>query len=206
MIKNLIFDMGGVLVGVQRERAVQNFKAIGVSDADKLIDMYHHKGLFFSFEKGDIDAAGFCRLLNEHAGTSISSEAIGNAWTSMIDPTQGYKLEYLQELRKTYKLFLLTNNNPYIMGWACSPDFTPYGALSDFFDKLYISYHMKCMKPDLQIYRMLIEDAAINPAESLFIDDSELNIQAAKACGLLVFLVNNAPDWRDELKIFLSEN
>jgi putative hydrolase of the HAD superfamily len=98
-----------------------------------------------------------------------------------------------------YKVFLLTNNNPVIIGWACSPDFTSVGALSDYFDKLYISFEMKCCKPDLKIYRMMIEDAGINPAESLFIDDSELNINAAKECDLQVLLVKNGSDWREEL-------
>ena len=196
--------MGGVLVDVRRDRAVRNFKAIGVSDADKLIDPCHHKGLFFDFENGDIDTAEFCRLLCEYTGKPIPREAIENAWKSMIDPPPSYKLEYLLELGKTYKLFLLTNNNPVIMGWACSPDFTASGSFSDYFDKIYVSYQMKCMKPDLKIYRMLIEDAAINPAESLFIDDSELNIQAANTCGLLVYLVKNASDWRKELSLMIN--
>jgi len=195
--------MGGVLVDVQRDRAIRNFKAIGVSDADKLIDMYHHKGLFFDFENGDIDTAEFCRLLSQYSGKPLPREGIEHAWRSMIDPPAIYKLEYLQELRKTHKLFLLTNNNPVIIGWACSPDFTSSGSLSSYFDKLYISYQMKCMKPDLKIYRMMIKDAAIDPAETLFIDDSELNINAAKACGMKVYLVNNASDWRNELSLFV---
>ena len=85
------------------------------------------------------------------------------------------------------------------MGWTCSPDFTPFGSLSSYFDKCYVSYQMKCMKPDLKIYRMLMEDAAIEPAETLFVDDSELNIQAAKSCGMKVLLVENSSDWRNEV-------
>ena len=91
------------------------------------------------------------------------------------------------------------------MGWACSPGFTPFGdALSDYFDKIYVSYRMKCTKPDLKIYRMMIEDAGINPAESLFMDDSEKNIQAASACGMPVLLIKNGSDWRDELSLMIN--
>ena len=193
--------MGGVIVDVQRDRAVRTFIDIGVSDITQFLDAYRHKGIFYDFENGDIDTGEFCRLLCEHTGKPIPREAIENAWKSMIDPPPAYKLEYLQALRaKGYKVFLLTNNNPVIIGWACSPGFTPFGKpLSDYFDKLYISYQMKCSKPGLQIYRMMIEDAQINPAESLFIDDSERNIQAAAACGLSVLLVKNSSDWRNEL-------
>ena len=204
MIKTVIFDMGGVIVDVQRDRAVRNFKAIGVSDADSLIDSYHHKGIFIDIENGDIDASEFCHLLCQHTGREIAREDIESAWKSIIDVPAEYKLEYLHELRKTHKVFLLSNNNPILMDWACAPGFTASGnALSDYFDKLYISYRMKCTKPDLQIYKMMIEDSGITPSEALFIDDSEANINAAKECGLQVYLAKNGEDWRGDVSLML---
>ena len=194
--------MGGVLVDVQRERAIQYFKALGLNDADKYVDDYHHKGIFIAFENGDIDSNEFCRLLCQIIGHPVPEETIIKAWKSMIDPPQEYKLEYIQELRKKYTVLLLSNNNPYIFDWACSQGFTPSGKpLSDYFDKCYVSYQMKCTKPGLKIYRMMIEDAGIIPAESLFIDDSEQNISAAIDCGLSALLVKNGSDWRDELSL-----
>ena len=197
--------MGGVIVEVQRERAIQSFKAIGLSDAEKFIDDYHHKGIFIAFENGDIDCNEFCRLLCQYIGKNVPEEAIKNAWKSMIDPPADYILEYLQELRKSYKVFLLTNNNPYIINWACSPGFASSGkTLSDYFDKIYVSYQMKCTKPGLKIYRMMTKDAGINPAESLIIDDSEQNIQGAIACGFQVLHVKNGADWRNALTAMVS--
>jgi len=207
MIKNIIFDMGGVIVDVKRERAIHHFKAIGLSDAEKFVDDYHHKGIFIALENGDIDSDEFCRLFCQLTGKSIAKKAIEGAWHSMIDPPADYKLDYLQELRKSYKVYLLTNNNPFIISWACSPGFTSNGkALPDYFDKIYVSFQMKCTKPDLKIYRMMIEDADINPAESLFIDDSEKNIQGAIATGFNVLLVKNGSDWRNALSDFLIES
>ena len=200
MIKNVIFDMGGVIVDVHRDRAVRNFMAIGVHDADQLIDPYHHKGIFFDIENGDIDVDGFCRLLCEHTGKDILREDIESAWRSMISLPTTYKLTYLQELRETHKVFLLSNNNPIIMDWVCTPDIVAPGkSFADYFDKLYLSYQMKCAKPGHKIYEMMIEDANIDPSESLFIDDSEYNINAAKECGLQVYLAQNGTDWRNEI-------
>ena len=197
--------MGGVIVDVHYDRSIQYFQAIGVNDADQHIGACHHKGLYFAFENGDIDTAEFCRLLCDHAGKSIQRERIEEAWRSMIDPPQAYKLDYLQELRKKYRLFLLTNNNPVIMDWACTLGFaSPGKALNDYFDKIYMSYQMKCMKPHPVIYQMMIEDAGINPAESLFIDDSELNIQGAESCGLSVLHVKNGTDWREEANLMIN--
>ena len=204
MIKNVIFDMGGVIVDVQRDRATRNFKAIGVGNADELIGSYHHKGIFIDFEDGKIDTDEFCRLLCEQSGKEISREDIESAWRSIIDLPPQYKLDYLHGLRKTHKVFMLSNNNPIVMDWACASGFTESGnALSDYFDKLYLSYQMKCTKPNLKIFKMMIEDSGIDPSESLFVDDSERNILAAKECGLQACLVQNGSDWRDEISNFI---
>ena len=197
--------MGGVIVDVNRDRAILNFKAIGVYDADQLIDSYHHKGIFFDIENGDIDADEFCRLLCEHVGKDIHREDIEYAWRSIIDPPPAYKLEYLRELRKTHKVFMLSNNNSIIMDWACTSGFiAPDRSLADYFDKLYLSYQMKCAKPGHKIYKMMLEDAGINASESLFIDDGQNNINAAKECGFQVHLAQNGTDWRDEISSILK--
>jgi len=198
--------MGGVVVDVHRDRAIRNFKAIGVDDADQLIDSFRHKGIFFDIENGDIDADEFCRLLCKHAGKDIPREHIEYAWRSIIDPPATYKLEYLQELRKTHKVFMLSNNNSIIMDWACTPGFiSPDKSIAGYFDKLYLSFRMKCSKPGIKIYKMMLDDAGINASESLFIDDGQNNINAAKECGFQVCLVKNGADWRDEVSSILNK-
>lgn len=197
--------MGGVIVDVHCDRAIHNFKKLGLSEADELIDHYEHKGIFIALENGEIDSDEFCRHLCRQTGKDIPFQAIDSAWKSIINPPLHYKLEYIQDLRKSYQVFLLTNNNPFIINWTCSPEFTSTGkAYSDYFDKIYVSYQMKCAKPDLKIFRMMIEDAGIDPAESLFIDDGEKNIQVASECGFHVLLVQKNFDWRNDLSDFLA--
>jgi len=192
--------MGGVIVDIQRDRAIRNFHALGLVDAEYFVDDYHHKGIFIAFENGDVDCDEFCRLLSQYIGKPVPNETIESAWKSMIDPPHEYKLEYIKELRKSYKVFLLSNNNPFIMNWSNSQEFTSSGKpFSDYFDKIYVSYQMRCTKPNLKIYQMMLADAGINPAESLFIDDGEKNIQAASACGIHTLLVKNGSDWREKL-------
>jgi len=198
MIRNVIFDMGGVIVDIHLERAINNFKSIGVHDADRLIDAYHHKGLFIAIENGDIDADEFCRRLSEHAGKEIPREAIEQAWRSIIDPPPAYRLQFLEELRRTHKVCMLTNNNPIIMEWDRARTLTGY------FDKIYVSYKMKCVKPDPRIYLMMLEDGAMLPDESLFIDDSEKNLEGARRCGLHTYLAKNGEDWREDVMRLLA--
>lgn len=199
--------MGGVLVDVHRERAIESFKSIGVTDADQLIDSYHHKGIFLDIENGEIDTKEFCRLLRKHAGKEIPQQAIENAWKSIVSDPPSYKLDYLIELRKKYTLFLLSNNNPILMdSWAFTDHFSSQGRpVMDYFDKLYLSYQMKCTKPDPVIFEKMIDDSKIIPAESLFIDDGLHNIETARSIGFQTYHTQNGEDWRNALEqIFLQ--
>ena len=197
--------MGGVIVDVHLARSIEKFKALGLKDADEWIDSSHHKGIFIDFENGKIDTEQFCEMLCSLVGKNIPREAIEEAWKSIINPPLEYKIQYIKSLRKKYKLFILTNNNPVIMGWVCSNGFLPTGdSLSDCFDKIYASYEMKCTKPDLKIFRMMLDDSRIRPEESLYIDDSVRNLVSARELGLQTLHVENASDWREELNKILE--
>jgi putative hydrolase of the HAD superfamily len=197
--------MGGVLVDVHREQAISAFKAIGVTDADSLIDSYHHKGIFLDIENGSIDTDTFCRLLSEHAGKPLSRHDIEQAWRSIVSDPPPYKLNYLTELRKTHTLFLLSNNNPILMdSWAFTGKFSAGGhPVMHYFDKLYLSYQMKCTKPDTIIFEKMILDSGIKPSESLFIDDGIHNIKTADRLGFQTFLATNGADWRQDISHLL---
>jgi putative hydrolase of the HAD superfamily len=201
MIKNIIFDMGGVLTDVHRERAIAAFQAIGVADADDLIDTYHHKGIFLDIENGSMDTDTFCRSLSEHVGKDIPLHDIEQAWRSITSDPPPYKLDFLTELRKTHTLFLLSNNNPILMdAWAFTERFSAAGhPVMHYFDKLYLSYQMKCTKPDAAIFEKMILDSSIKPAESLFIDDGIRNIETADRLGFHTLLAVNGADWRADI-------
>jgi putative hydrolase of the HAD superfamily len=201
MIRNIVFDMGGVIVDVHRDEAIRQFKAIGVMDADRQIDANNHQGLFLAFENGDIDAEEFRRQLSAHAGKDIAMEAVVKAWRSIISKPLQYKLDYILELRKKYKVYLLTNNNPILIDWARTSDFSEVRLpITCYFDKLYISYEMKCTKPGCLIYEKMIQDSGIKPSETLFIEDGIHNINTAKELGFHVYHAVNGEDWRESIR------
>jgi putative hydrolase of the HAD superfamily len=200
MIKNIIFDMGGVIVDIHLERAVNAFKAIGLNNAEQLINPYSHKGVFLDYENGNLDTDEFCCLISKEAGRGIKLEDIENAWKCIIDKPVQYKMDFLDRLREKYKVFMLTNNNPLIMNWACSDDFTDYGRpMSDYFDRIYTSFGMKCTKPDMKIFNMMLEDAGLRADECLFVDDGQKNINTAQELGMNVYLAKNGDDWRQDI-------
>ena len=196
--------MGGVIVDVRREEAIRQFKAIGVTDAEQQIDANNHSGIFLAFENGDFDSETFRQQLSTQAGKDIPMEDIVRAWKSIVSKPLLYKLDYILALRKKHKLYLLSNNNPIVSGWARSNDFSEAGLpITHYFDKLYLSYEMKCTKPGRLIFEKMIGDSGLNPAESLFIEDGISNINTAKELGFHTLLVENGEDWRERLQQFL---
>lgn len=140
-------------------------------------------------------------------GRTPNWEETRQAWLGYFTGLDERLLDCLKELRKRYRLFVLSNTNPYVMDWACSPEFSSKGEpLTEFFDKLYLSYQIGVTKPDRRIFDFLIADADILPSESLFIDDGAGNVQAARQLGFQTYCPHNGEDWRDALTVLLQKS
>ncbi|WP_321438708.1 HAD family phosphatase [uncultured Bacteroides sp.] len=203
-IKNIVFDFGGVIVNLSREAAVKKFEEIGVANADELLDAYHQTGLFLEVEDGTLTAEEFRKKLSVVAGKELTYDQVFQGWFGFVIDVPLCRLEYLLELRKKYKLYILSNTNPFIMGWARSTDFTSAERpLDDYFDKIYTSYEIKQVKPGRKIFEYMIQDAGLLPEETLFVDDGSSNIKMAKELGMQTFQPINGEDWRDELSALL---
>ena len=124
MIKNLVFDFGGVIVSLHREAAVRAFEQLGLTAADRILDKYHQTGIFLALEEGRLTEEEFRQQLGELCGRPLTYAEVRQAWLSFITGTDLQQLEYLQTLRDRYRLFILSNTNPYIGSWACSPTIT----------------------------------------------------------------------------------
>ena len=204
MIKNIVFDLGGVLIDLDRDCAVKRFEQIGVEDAEQLIDAYEQKGIFLEVENGMIDSDEFCCKLSEHTGKQLSLEDIKWAWMGFVVDVPQYKLDYLLELRKSYRIFLLSNTNPIVQSWARSRDFSPAGLpVSDYFDKMYTSYEAGVTKPAPAIFEFMIKDAGLNPEETLFVDDGSQNIAVASGMKFRTHQPANGEDWREAVDLIL---
>ena len=75
-IKNIVFDLGGVIIDLDRDEPVRRLIEIGVKDADGLIDPYEQKGVFQDLETGKIGVEEFCRYLRKYTGKDLSYEDI----------------------------------------------------------------------------------------------------------------------------------
>ena len=205
MIKDIVFDFGGVLTTIDTDRALARFNELGLANPKDYINSYCQKGPFFALENGDIDAGQFCDELGKLCKRSITYDNAKYAWCGFITEVHESFLEFLQPLRSTCRLSVLSNTNPFIQGWARSPQFTSCGkSLDDYFDMLFLSYCMKCSKPGEEIYRKMLADGGMVAGETLFIDDSDKNLEAAARVGIKTLKVENGEDWRGKLLQFLD--
>jgi 5-amino-6-(5-phospho-D-ribitylamino)uracil phosphatase len=207
MIKTILFDLGGVIVNIDRDRSVESFQKLGLKDVSSFLDCYTQKGFFLALEDGRIDANGFCLELSRLCGKTITCEQASHAWLSIIKDVPMERLLFLESLRKHYRVCLLSNTNPFIMDWAANPDFCGTGhSLYAYFDHLFLSYEMGCVKPDYAIFEKVIATLKEHPGDILFIDDGKANIEAGKQLGMLTYMPVNGTNWIPDVQKILANS
>nr|WP_308570452.1 HAD family phosphatase [uncultured Prevotella sp.] len=206
MIKNIIFDLGGVIFTIDEKQAVNRFKEIGLKTAEQQLDPYRQSGYFGDLESGKISAEEFRSKLSDTIGREVSMADCRYAWTGYVKQLPQANLEELISLRKSgFRVILLTNTNPFMMSWAESNEFDGHGhPLSFYFDATYKSYVMKLMKPDKRCFEYLLDHEKINPLESLFVDDGPRNVAAARELGLHTYCPSNGEDWINKISDYLK--
>ena len=196
-IKNLLIDFGGVLIDLDRRRCIEHFLRLGMTDVEGLLNDYRQEGFFQLHEKGLISDANFRERIRQAIGHPVTDEAIDEAWNSFLDGIPAYKLDFLLELRKHYKVCLLSNTNAIHWDYACTHDFAQGGRrVEDYFDRIYLSYQLKMIKPDAEIFQAVLADAGLTPEETLFIDDAEANCRTARSLGIHTYTPQAHEDWR----------
>ena len=193
MIKNIIFDLGGVLVSLDREKCLSNFSTqLGFENFGDYLNAYAQKGFFAKFENGDINSAEFRDTVREHCKKqNVTDNEIDSALCSFLTFVAPYKVQLLLELKKKYNLMLLSNVNPIAWKKCCELFLQAQGVdIEDVFEKLYLSYEMNKSKPGTAIFHQLLEDSGAVPQETLFIDDSPANIETGIQIGLKTLLYN----------------
>lgn len=205
VIKNIVFDLGGVIMTLDPAEALRRFKALGLSDAERYLDAYTQSGIFGNLEEGKITAEDFRSKLSSLTGHELTFDECKHAWLGYRKDVPQRNLDLLKELRaKGYRLILLSNTNPFMMDWALSSEFDGKGSsLNDYFDALYLSYRLGIMKPAPDFFRQVLDNENILPEETLFVDDGPRNVEAAGKLGFMTMCPDNGSDWTGGLRSLL---
>jgi putative hydrolase of the HAD superfamily len=198
---HVVFDLGGVVFRLDKMIAIQRFKEIGVERVEEFLDDYAQKGIFGDLEAGKLTAEQYCDELSRIVGKPLTMEQLEYAWTGYAAELYQRNFDALLRLRhEGFPVALLSNTNPFMMRWARSNEFDGQGnGLDHYFDRLYLSYEMRMMKPSLEIFKAMIDGEGTDPSNILFIDDSTRNCEAAAALGIKTLNPDNGGDWRGDV-------
>lgn len=193
MIKNIIFDLGGVVIDLERQRAVNALQDLGIKDVNSLLGEYEQRGPFLKLETGEFTSADLYDLLLPLCHPDTTTTDIRDAFEKFLVALPVERLQLIEALRnKGYKVFVLSNTNPIMYNHWITNAFRQDGkSVNDYFDGVVTSFQELTCKPDPQIFRNLVERYHLIPSETLMLDDSAANCEAAKSIGLNAIRIDN---------------
>ena len=184
-IKNIIFDLGGVILNIDMKRTENALRDLGISNLSEHMKQSHLISFFRQYEAGKIDDAAFIRAIQSLSQKALEEEAIVNAWNALLLDFPAERIELLRSLRKKYRLFLLSNTNGLHYRQFQQQIFSQTGKyLEDLFEKTYYSHTIGLCKPDKAAFQLVIDENNLDPKETIFVDDTEANMTGAKEAGL----------------------
>lgn len=187
-IKNIIFDLGGVLLNVDYHKTATAFKLLGANQFDEFYSQANANHLFEALETGEISEDSFYETISQSCSPQTTKMQIQAAWNDILLDFRTESLSVLDKLKDKYKLFLFSNTNS-IHLTAFNKillEQTGNASLDNYFKKSYYSHLIHLRKPYPATYQWLLEDAKLVAAETLFVDDSINNIEGAMAVGIKV--------------------
>ena len=184
-IKNIVFDLGGVLVDLDFKAAINGLQEAGFANVKEQLMAFDREGIFQKFELGEITADEFRSAIRENSTVELTDEEVDNLWNAMLLEVPREKLELILDLRGKYMVYLLSNTNSIHWDYVCKNAFNYHGfRVKDYFEETFLSYEMHLAKPDKAIFEKVLEEANLLPEETLFIDDSEANCKTASELGI----------------------
>ena len=205
-INNIIFDLGGVILNIDYQRTENAFRQLGITDFSEIYSQQHQVQLFDKFEKGEISSSVFRDEVRRISKLNLSDEQINNAWNSMLIGLPAERVEFLRKLKKSYRLFLLSNTNEiHIKGFE-TIIINAYGknVLNSIFEQIYFSNVLGKRKPDPEVFEYVIDENNLIPKKTLFIDDTERHLKGASAAGLQTIHLKQGEEISDLLPKYLN--
>ena len=194
-IKNLIFDLGGVIINLDVTRTFRAFADLAHCSIEEVKSKVSQHTFFNEYEKGLLTDYEFRAHIRSFLNTKVTDQQIDFAWNAMLLDIPQEKYEMLLKLKSDFNVFLLSNTNNIHLQAVNEIVFkdTKRSDLSHYFHRDYYSHLMKMRKPDPEIFeRVLIENNLV-ASETYFLDDNLENIQGANSVGIQTAHITSPP-------------
>ena len=199
MIKNIVFDFGDIFINLDKKLFAEELQKIHISqESEEMLPILQQ------YEMGLVSTDKFLTFFEERL--SVSQDKLKRAWNSILLDFPKERLRFIQNLSesKKYRLFLLSNTNDIHISWIQKNwGMEQYNAFKICFEQFYLSHEINLRKPNNNIYEFVLTTNKLAPKETLFIDDTKENTDAAKALGIHIW--NLKPGKEDVLEL-LTKN
>ena len=198
-IKNIIFDLGGVIYNIDYQLSIDAFKKLGIRNFKERYSQSSQSPLFDQLETGKISPEEFHEGIRLESGLPLTATQIDTAWNAMLINMPPNRVELLKAISGNYQIYLLSNTNAIhipLFNEQVDREFGK-GVFHAIFRKVYLSYELKMRKPNKEIFEYVLLENNLLPQETLFIDDSLQHVEGAKTTGIRTLWLK--PGWNIEM-------
>jgi glucose-1-phosphatase len=201
-IKNIIFDLGGVIINLDINATIRAFDQVSAVPFSDIYSQAAQSELFNKFDKGQISDFEFFTELKKQLRHQGADEELLDAWNTMLLDVPAHRLDLLVRLKLNYRTFLLSNTNETHVAVIERELYRKHGVknFGDYFDGICYSFRVGMRKPDREIFEHLLNKYKLKPEETIFIDDSIQHVQGAGRCGIKSYLLPQGMEVEDLLR------
>ena len=189
-IRNIIFDLGNVIINIDPNLTLQKFREAGVVNFSDMYTIMRQTDVFDRLDTGKITIPEFRQVVRDFSNLDLTDELIDDAWCAMLLDFPEENVELLRKLStEGYKLFLLSNTNELHINFYKKYMFKRFGCdlLEELFNRTYYSHEIGLRKPNSDVYEYVLKSENLDPSETLFIDDLEHNVIGARQTGIKAY-------------------
>lgn len=189
--KNIIFDLGGVLLDLDFQKTIDAFEKLGLQGAENMFSQFKADELFQKLETGHVSEADFYAAMKKRATKKIAEAEIEHAYNALVLQFRPESLVFLEKLAADHKLYLLSNTNSIHLKYfkKMFTQQTGKPLLDKYFTKAWYSNEIGLRKPGAEIFEFVLKDENLVAEETLFIDDTYTNIETAEKLGFKTHLL-----------------
>ncbi|KAF0131182.1 MAG: putative hydrolase of the HAD superfamily [Bacteroidetes bacterium] len=198
-VSTIIFDFGGVILDIDPILTLNELKNLGVEDLDIFKSPYFQHDIMGKFERGILTPEVFRDKVREFIGINLCDQDIDDAWNALILDIPKERIKVLEDVKKNYPIFLLSNSNEihydiYLRDLQLRFGYREFDQL---FTKAYFSFDLHISKPNPEIFEFVLNQHKLIPGQTLFIDDTAEHLVAASQLGMQTYQLKNPERVRD---------
>lgn len=194
-VKNIIFDLGGVILNIDYDRTAKAFTELGVLNFNELYSQAKQNNVFDDLETGGLSPEGFRNHIKGIV-SSLSDIEVDTAWNAMLLDLPESRVIVLNNLKDKYRLFLLSNTNKIHIAAFRKIIGSSYdeNIFDGIFEQQYYSSEMGLRKPNADCFQHVLDENGLEPSETLFIDDSIQHVDGARRLNIKAYHLSPEED------------